>query len=124
MRKWITAAAIRQYAEASGDMAAIHLDHAAAGEAGYERPIAHGMYVMGLAQSLYLANLDLASLAEHQLPWISASSMRFQRPLLQDTIANFEFVECGEQVDVKVTSEHGEVIATGSFAVKSVEGGF
>ncbi|BFH62854.1 MaoC family dehydratase [Paenibacillus azoreducens] len=110
MKKRITASAIRQYAAASGDAAAIHLDDKAAAEAGYERPIAHGMYIMGLAQSLYLA--------EHRSHWITACSMRFQKPLLADTMASFDFKESEDQIRVTVTSETGEVIAAGSFSVK------
>jgi acyl dehydratase len=56
----ITAEAVRQYALASKDMAAIHISSEAAAEAGYERPIAHGMFLMGLAQSLYLSKHQTA----------------------------------------------------------------
>ncbi|MCJ8013590.1 MaoC family dehydratase [Paenibacillus sp. KQZ6P-2] len=110
MKKRITADAVRQYAAASRDTAAIHLNAEAAAKAGYERPIAHGMYIMGLAQSLYLA--------EHQALWIHDYSMKFLKPLFIDTMASFDFEACEDTIHVTVTTETGEVIALGSFSVK------
>ncbi|WMT43118.1 MaoC family dehydratase [Paenibacillus sp. D2_2] len=110
MRRQITAAMISQYAEVSQDTAAFHLDTHAAREAGYERPIAHGMYIMGLAQSLYLV--------EHRNHWISSYSMKFQKPLYSETTACFQFEACEYNIQVTVTSEDGDVIAKGTFTVK------
>ncbi|GIP23362.1 MaoC family dehydratase [Paenibacillus sp. J22TS3] len=110
MRKQITAEGIRRYAVASKDMADIHLDDEAAQRAGYKRPIAHGMYIMGLAQSIYAK--------EHKEKWIQSCGMRFQKPLPIDTAVNFVYEEQGGSVLVTVTAEDGGRIATGTLTVK------
>lgn len=112
MRKLITTADIREYANITGDQAPIHLENEAARQAGYPAPIAHGMYLMGLAQSIYLA--------EHPTHWIQSYSMKFHRPLIQGTWAHFSYEVCNGKIQVKVTAddEAGEVIATGVFSVK------
>lgn len=110
MRKYVTAEAIRQYAKASKDTAPIHLNNEAAAKAGYERPIAHGMYIMGLAQSMYLT--------EHQELWITDCSMKFLKPLLADQAVNVDYEACTDEICVTVTLESGEVIAAGTFSVK------
>ncbi|MDQ0088988.1 acyl dehydratase [Paenibacillus anaericanus] len=110
MNKRITAAAIRQYADVSKDTAAIHLNAEDAAKVGYKQPIAHGMYIMGLAQSMYLN--------EHPSQWISSYSMKFQKPLLVDSIAIFDFEVCDSTIQVTITVESGEVIALGDFSVK------
>ena len=107
MRKCITAEAIRQYAAASQDLAAIHL-----AEAGFKRPIAHGMYLMGLAQSLYIA--------EHQTQWITQYDMKFHKPIEVDNVVIFDFSEDDCLVKVTLTTEAGDVIASGAFSVKEV----
>lgn len=48
----ITAEHISTYAEGSGDYASIHLDKSGAQEAGFEQPIAHGMWSMALGGKL------------------------------------------------------------------------
>jgi len=48
----ITAEHISNYAEGSGDYASIHLDRDAAQEAGFNQPIAHGMWSMALGGKL------------------------------------------------------------------------
>ncbi|WP_438350736.1 MaoC family dehydratase [Paenibacillus sp. FA6] len=110
MKKQITADAIQQYAIASKDTAAIHLNVEAAVKAGYKRPVAHGMYIMGLAQSLYLT--------KHPSQWITTYHMKFQKPLLVDTVANFDFEVCDDHIHVNVAVESGDVIASGTFSVK------
>lgn len=110
MKKRITYEAIRQYAAASKDMADIHLDAEAAARAGFKRPIVHGMYIMGLAQSLYLS--------EHPAQWITTYDMKFQRPLLVDSVVSFDFVDRDGHIQVMVTDETGEVIASGILSVK------
>lgn len=112
MRKQITAAAIREYADLTRDHASIHLQDEAARQAGYQAPIAHGMYLMGLAQSIYLT--------EHRTNWIQSYSMKFHRPLVQGAMACFAYkVRNGEiQVTVTEEDEDGEVIAEGVFSVK------
>jgi 3-hydroxybutyryl-CoA dehydratase len=110
MKKVITAKNIRQFASVSKDEAAIHLDDEAARKAGFEAPVAHGMYIWGLAQSLYLA--------EHSCHWIQSFSVRFQTPLLQGSTAYFQFETLNKnQVQVTITSDHGQTVATGAFTV-------
>ncbi|MRN54954.1 MaoC family dehydratase [Paenibacillus monticola] len=106
----ISAADIRQYASVTKDEAAIHLNTAAARKAGFEAPIAHGMYIMGLAQSLYMK--------EHRSHWIQSFSMRFEKPCVQGSTICFRYNAWNDdQIQVMVTSEHGEIIAKGSFSV-------
>lgn len=113
MKKCITTEAIRQYAAASQDTAAIHLDMDAAAKAGFKRPIAHGMYLMGLAQSIYIA--------KHPGLWIKQYDMKFHKPILVDTVARFDFEADGDcNIKVTVTAEDGDVIASGAFSVKEV----
>lgn len=110
MKKLITHKAILQYAVASKDMADIHLDAEVASRAGFKRPIVHGMYIMGLAQSVYMT--------EHPTQWITTYDMTFHKPLLIDSIAIFDFVASDCNIQVTVTTERGEVIAKGIFSVK------
>lgn len=110
MKKCISAEDILKYATSSQDTAAIHLNDEAAAKAGYNRPIVHGMYMMGLAQSLYLA--------EHQSQWITTYSMKFQKPVLVDSIITFDYESCEDKIQVTIAFETGEVIAVGTFSVK------
>ncbi|HEY4431973.1 3-hydroxybutyryl-CoA dehydratase [Paenibacillus sp. PastF-3] len=112
MRKCITAEAIRLYAAASQDLAAIHLDEDAAAKAGFKRPIAQGMYLMGLAQSLYIE--------EHQAQWITQYEMKFHQPVEVDNVVMFDYADDDALVKVTLTTEAGDVIATGAFSVKEV----
>ena len=110
MKKQITASVIRKYADLTGDKASIHLLEDSARKAGYKAPIAHGMYIMGLAQSIYLA--------EHQTHWIESYSMQFHKPLVQDSTVSFAYETCDGDIQVTVTAEDSEVIAKGVFSVK------
>jgi acyl dehydratase len=113
MNKIVTTEAIKRYAAVSKDTAGIHIDKEAAEKAGYDRPIAHGMYIMGLAQSLYLA--------DHPKQWITKYDMKFQKPLLVDTVAIFDFKSSDCNIEVNVTTDTGEVIALGFFSVTELE---
>ncbi|WP_052092073.1 MaoC family dehydratase [Paenibacillus sp. FSL H7-0357] len=113
IKKRITAEAVRQYGAVSKDTAAIHLNAEAAVKAGYKRPIAHGMYIMGLAQSLYLT--------DHPAQWITTYSMKFHKPLVVDTDVVFHFEPSDGHIEVKVTLESGDVIASGTFSVKEMK---
>ncbi|WP_136605320.1 MaoC family dehydratase [Paenibacillus dokdonensis] len=110
MKKRITCEAILLYAAVSKDMADIHLDTEAAAMAGFKRPIVHGMYIMGLAQSLYLR--------EHPAQWITTYDMKFHKPLLVDSVVSFDFVDRDGHIQVTVTDENGEVITSGILSVK------
>lgn len=110
MRIEISEADIRHYASVTRDEAAIHLDSEAARTAGFEAPIAHGMYIMGLAQSLYLK--------EHRSHWIQSIKMRFEQPCIQGSTVYFRYNAWKhDQIRLTVLSEHGEIIAKGSFSV-------
>jgi len=113
IKKLITTEAIQRYAEASQDTSAIHLDTNAAAKAGFERPIAHGMYLMGLAQSLYIA--------EHPTYWITDYELKFHKPILVDTVVIFNFEGDDDRVHVTITTEAGEVMASGAFLPKEVQ---
>lgn len=111
----ITKEMIRQYAAVSGDAGSIHLDSDAAFKAGFDRPIAHGMLLMGLAQSMYLS--------AHPAKWISSYSMKFVHPLLAETAVQFEFSELvGEKETIRITlrAENEEIIAQGTLSVQEV----
>ena len=103
----------KRYAAVSKDKAAIHLDVDAARKAGFERPLAHGMYIMGLAQSLYIK--------EHPTQWITAYNMKFQKPLFVDMVAVFNFERVEDSIEVMVTAETGDKIAAGTFLVKELQ---
>lgn len=114
MKKCITSEVIQQYATVSQDMAAIHLEKDAAVKAGFKRPIAHGMYLMGLAQSIYIE--------KHPGQWITQYEMKFHKPMLVDTVARFEFEPDGEsRIKVTVTADDDTLIASGAFSVKEVQ---
>ncbi|MFJ7972703.1 MaoC family dehydratase [Psychrobacillus sp. NPDC096389] len=113
MKKHITVEAIEKYAAVSKDKAAIHLDVDAARAAGFDQPLVHGIYVMGLAQSLFMEG--------HPKQWITAYKMKFQKPLLVDTIAVFNFERVKDSVGVTVTKENGDKIAVGTFLVKELQ---
>lgn len=110
MRKRITDEAIRQYASASKDTAEIHLDAEAAACAGFKRTIAHGMYIMGLAQSLYIR--------EHPEKWITTYELKFLNPLYVDSEVTFDFEDTGGHILVTISGENGEWIASGTMSVK------
>ena len=67
---------ISAYARASNDMNPLHLDQAAARQAGFDDVIAHGMLVMGLA----LSTLRQAAAAQR----ITTSAVRFLAPIPAD----------------------------------------
>lgn len=110
MKKCITNEAIRQYAITSKDAAGIHLNVEAAVSAGLKRPIAHGMYIMGLAQSEYVR--------EHPEHWIAAYELKFLKPVFINSKVNFEFEVAKDYIVVNVSGEDGECIASGTMSVK------
>lgn len=116
-RQVITAEMIRQYSAASGDTASIHLDNDAALQAGFDRPISHGMLIMGLAQSYYLSKFPAH--------WITSYDMKFVSPLEEDTEVSFDFSESGDDaggIRVTVVTANGEMIASGTLFVKEGDG--
>lgn len=110
MKKRISVEDIWQYAAVSKDAADIHLDAEAAACAGFKRPIAHGMYIMGLAQSLYTQ--------KHPEQWITTYELKFLNPVYVDSEIVFDFKEISDNIQVIVTREDGELIASGTMSVK------
>lgn len=110
MKRRITAEAIRQYALVSKDESAIHLNADAAASSGFIRPIVHGMYIMGLAQSLYIR--------EHPQQWITTYALRFINPLYVDSDVIFDFKDTNGEIMVTVTGEDGKWIASGTLTAK------
>ncbi|QPQ35583.1 MaoC family dehydratase [Lysinibacillus sp. JNUCC-52] len=112
MKKTVTAKQVHYYAQVSKDDAAIHINAEAAKQAGFERPIVHGMYLMGLAQSLYMK--------EHPLKWIVRYNMRFQKPLLIDEEVTFLFIENHTRIEVSISNRNNDQIALGNFEVEEL----
>lgn len=106
----IKAENVIQYANVSQDEAPIHRDAEAAALAGFDRPIAHGMYLMGLAQSLYLA--------KHHNQWVIRCSMRFIKPVYVDSDVSFHYEVQGDRIKVDVMTDAGIKAAIGDFTVK------
>jgi acyl dehydratase len=112
MKKTVTAKQVQYYAQVSKDDAAIHIHAEAAKQSGFERPIVHGMYLMGLAQSLYIK--------EHPLKWVVRYDMRFQKPLLIDEEVTFRFIEKHNTIEVSLLTNNNDLIALGFFDVKEL----
>ncbi|MGX9134276.1 MaoC family dehydratase [Rummeliibacillus sp. JY-2-4R] len=110
MKKFISSEEIKHYAKVSNDNASIHIDQSAAQKLGFDRPIAHGMYLMGLAQSLYLQT--------HPNIWIEQYEMRFQQSLLVDQDVEFHFEIQGNHVQVQLSTATQQKIALGTLYVK------
>lgn len=112
MQKQITAKAIQHYAMIAKDHADIHLDVEAAIQWGYDRPIAHGMYMMGLAQSLYIA--------EHPSQWITTYAIKFSKSILVDSKVIFHFSVNKSHVEVQVLSTDQDLLLSGHLVVKEI----
>ena len=97
---------IAAYAEASGDHNPIHLDAAAAQEAGFPRQIAHGMLTMGLAHQLILA-------ASRQPLQVIDYQVTFRDPLL---------VGDGFQVEISQVEARDDSCYQIKFFATSLEG--
>ncbi len=110
MKKFISSEEIKHYVKVSKDNASIHIDQSAAQKHGFERPIVHGMYLMGLAQSLYLQT--------HPSVWIEQYEMRFQNSLLVDQEVEFHFEMQGNHVQVQLSTVTLQNIALGTLYVK------
>jgi acyl dehydratase len=108
----VDAALVQQYADASGDRNPIHLHDDAARAAGFDRPIAHGMLVAGLAWSL------CAEIIEGSEPnAVRAMHLRFVRPVMVDDTVEFEVRRGTTPSDLVVNgrTDRGTVIKSGVF---------
>lgn len=106
----VTREQVLNYAKVSKDQAGIHIDPESAAKAGFQRPVVHGMYVMGLAQSLYLI--------EHPEHWIVSYSMKFQQPLLIEEEVSFFYNKQQDCIEVSILAKENRSIAIGNFEVK------
>jgi acyl dehydratase len=108
MHKKITDEQIMHYAEVSGDFAAIHFPGRTDGNA----PIVHGMYVMGLAQSLFLQ--------EHPGYWIADYEMKFIRQIAVHSTVSFQFEQKDADVSLFVFGEDGRVCVKGKMKLQKL----
>jgi len=112
----ITAEHISNYAEGSGDYASIHLDKSAAQEAGFARPIAHGMWSMALGGKLvsrwFSSNFQVTSYnVSFITPVMIGDSLTVQGHLLDVDQGSVE-------IKVKGVNQHGETVFKGTMIVK------
>ncbi|OWA37431.1 hypothetical protein B9G55_05085 [Saccharibacillus sp. O16] len=101
MRMKVTQAAIDRFAAASEDHAALHKPKE------NKRSIAHGMYIMGAALSMY------TKLQPKR--WIRCYEMQFVSPVYAETEICMVYNETQSGIEVIVTSEYGETVARGVF---------
>jgi acyl dehydratase len=85
----VTAVDLALFAAASGDHNPLHLDVAAARQAGFDRPVVHGMFTMANAARLFTQAFGAGSLLALQTRFTGAA-------LLGDTLL-FEAVLLDEQ---------------------------
>jgi len=90
MNRKITNEQIKQYANVSQDFSPIHFPD----ERNNHQPIAHGMYIMGLAQSIFLE--------EHPDYWIVDYEMKFIQPIIVESTITFQFTQRDLDVSVVV----------------------
>ena len=112
----ITAGIISEYAAASGDENAIHLDDFAAKEAGFSKPVVHGMWSFGLAVSAVQQWFG-------ERIFIYSLETSFVNPLLQGdqlTITGEIVRVTADEFTVNIDGEnqHGQVILKGEFRLK------
>lgn len=107
----ITIGEVIRYAEVSNDFAAIHFTERADGK----KPIVHGMYVMGIAQSLFLK--------ECAGYWITDYEMTFLRPVMVNDSISFHFEQAKSKVTVYVYQAHGQLCVKGSMIIQEISRG-
>lgn len=103
----VTEAAVRRFAEASGDFNPIHLDEVAAHQAGLPGRCAHGLWVAGLAGQQMAA-------VGYPVRRISA---RFERAVLVGSRLHMQIEEQGNHFDWVALSEQGDRMAFGEIQV-------
>ena len=118
----VTEADVRAFAELSGDRNPIHLDPAAARQAGFEGPIAHG--ALGLSLATGLAN-QLA-LTRGTLVALVGLSWRFRGPIYYGDQVTLHLRVAGRRATgnparglvtlaAELKNQHGEVVQDGEF---------
>ncbi|HYF92686.1 MAG TPA: MaoC family dehydratase [Symbiobacteriaceae bacterium] len=103
----VTDAAVRRFAEASGDWNPIHFDEAAARQAGLPGRCAHGLWIVGLAGQCLAA-------AGYRIRRISA---RFERPVLVGSSFRMRIREAEGRFLWEAMSEADERMASGKILV-------
>ncbi len=101
MRTKITQADIDRFAQASGDRADLHRPKE------NETPIAHGMYLMGIALSMYNRIRPTR--------WIRSYEMKFVRPVHAETEIDIRYTETENRIEVTLSTKQGETVAKGVF---------
>ncbi|MEK9659735.1 MAG: MaoC/PaaZ C-terminal domain-containing protein [Chloroflexota bacterium] len=109
-------AAVRAYADASGDHNPLHLDAAFAANTPYGRPIAHGMLVLARLSELFTVAFDGGWLASGSL------KVRFRAPVFPGQTVSAEATLKGEAdgratYEATVRNEQGEAVITGEASV-------
>jgi len=90
----------------SGDYNPLHADPAVAGEAGFDRPILHGLCTMGIACRAILANY-----CDNDPVRLAGLSNRFTQPVFPGETLKFEFFEEAGLVRYRGTAvERGTVV--------------
>src|SRR5699024_1275026 len=107
----ITIGEVIRYAGVSNDFAAIHLTERADGK----KPIVHGMYVMGIAQSLFLK--------ECAGYWIRDYEMTCLRPVMVNDSISFHLEQSKSKVTVYVYQAQGQLCVKGSMIIQEFSRG-
>lgn len=110
MKRIITNEQIMRYAEVSQDFAPIHFS----GRPDGNEPIAHGMYVMGLAQSLFLR--------EHPGYWVTDYEMKFFQPIVVPSTVSFQFKQKDADVSILVRGNDGELSVKAKMRLQTLAG--
>lgn len=110
----LTRADLARYAGASGDVNAVHVDDAAAAQAGHPSVIAHGMYVMGASGAFLQHVVGQGRVTRYRA--------RFHSPvLLGDSLHCTVRVLSPGSVEISTVRGDGTVVMTGSADVSPPE---
>ncbi|ALX47530.1 MaoC family dehydratase [Lentibacillus amyloliquefaciens] len=104
-KRKITREAVQHYANVSKDKASIHIQEIEDNKSSTKKAIAHGAYIMGLAQSLYSM--------KHTGQWAKSCMMTFHNPVYVDSNVWFDFVEKKDCIEIFVSGEDSELLAKG-----------
>lgn len=108
--RWRVAQAdLVRYAGAARDFNDIHYDPAAARQAGFPGPIAHGM--------LTLSRLVAAVVESHGLAAVHSISCRFTGPAVVGSDLVFETAQRGDRLDCQVADAHGRPVLSATVGV-------
>jgi acyl dehydratase len=97
----------------SGDVNPIHADPEAAREAGFERPILHGLCTLGIA-----TRAAIEAYADAAPERLAGLSLRFSRPVYPGETIVTEFFETGDQIQFRARVGDVVVLDRGSLLLK------